>query len=164
MRLQSEEVAMATSSLFTSSSPSFPSLLPLLSPPLSPPLLSLLSLLPLLSPPLSPLPPLPPLPSLHTSLSQEKARQNVQSAIANCRMKGCPSVHSEHVVRVNDTESGLLPLDLEAVFKSCDPASWSHDLSHDPRGVMPDALLLPKVETTEQLQEVRISLINLLII
>ena len=72
-------------------------------------------------------------------------------------MKGCPSVHSEHVVRVNDAESGLLPLDLEAVFKSCDPASWSHDLSHDPRGVMPDALLLPKVETTEQLQEVRIS-------
>ena len=60
-------------------------------------------------------------------------------------------------MRVNDTESGLLSLDLEAVFKPRNPASWSHDLSHDPRGITPDALLLPKVETTEQLQEVSIS-------
>jgi len=78
----------------------------------------------------------------------------VQGAIANCRVKGRPSAHCEHIVRVNDVESGLLPLDLEAVFRSHDSTSWSHDLSHEPRGAFPDALLLPKVESVEHLEQV----------
>lgn len=84
---------------------------------------------------------------------QEKARQLVQSAIASSQAPGNDSAHSELVVRVNGTESGLLQQDLEAVFRR-----GSHDSvsgSCDSREAWPDSIMLPKVDSVEHLLEVR---------
>lgn len=74
---------------------------------------------------------------------QEIARNAIGAAIATCRRGDSASRHSEHVVRVNGIDSGLLHFDLQAVFKSCD--------NH---GVSPDAIMLPKVDTVEHIKEV----------
>ena len=75
---------------------------------------------------------------------QEVARDSVGAALATCRHGDSLSVHSEHVVRVNGVESGLLNLDLSGAFRSCD--------SH---GVSPDAIMLPKTDTVDHIAEVR---------
>ena len=60
------------------------------------------------------------------------------------------STHSEHVVRINGVESGLMHHDLSAVFRSHDASSWSHDL----RSGSPDAVMLPKADSVEHIAEV----------
>ena len=81
---------------------------------------------------------------------QEKARQNVQQAVMDCRSSGLASSASEHVVRINGFESGMLHSDLEAVF--CDPAGRSEK---DAVNGFPHAIMLPKCDSVEQLSEVR---------
>ena len=71
------------------------------------------------------------------------ARDSVGAAIATCCRGDSFSAHSEHVVRVNGVESGLLNLDLSGVFRSCDF-----------HGVSPDAIMLPKADTVEHIAEV----------
>ena len=81
---------------------------------------------------------------------QEKAREHVQQALINCRLSGLPSLMSEHVVRINGFESGMLHSDLEAVF--CDPSGQSE--GDDEVNGFPDAIMLPKCDSVEQLSEV----------
>ena len=66
-----------------------------------------------------------------------------------CRHSDSQSAHSEHVVRVNGVESGLMHLDLAAVFQQ-----GSHDQSHDHHGGSPDAIMLPKADSVEHIAEV----------
>lgn len=80
---------------------------------------------------------------------QEKARKCVQQAIINCRSSGLPSSKSEHIVRINGFESGMLHDDLEAVF--CDPSGMSE---RDELNGFPHAIMLPKCDSVEQLLEV----------
>ena len=65
----------------------------------------------------------------------------MRSAIAQCHDGDSAG---ELVVRVNGIDSGMMRADLEAVL----------DGSHDP-SCDPEALVLPKVESVEHLQEVR---------
>ena len=60
-------------------------------------------------------------------------------AIEMCRHSGSQSAHSEHVVRLNGVESGLMHLDLAAVFH---------------HGGSPDAIMLPKANSVEHIAEV----------
>lgn len=78
-----------------------------------------------------------------------KARESIGAAIATCRHGDSLSAHSEHVVRINGVESGLMHLDLSSVFRSCD----SHMVS-------PDAIMLPKVDSVDHIQEVRLVLLG----
>lgn len=71
-------------------------------------------------------------------------------AIATSRHGNSSTQLSEHVVRVNSIDSGLVNLDLREVFKSCD----SHKVS-------PDAVMLPKVETVEHVAEVTIVILSI---
>lgn len=77
---------------------------------------------------------------------QENARRLVQGAIASCRSSGLAGAKAEHVVRINGFESGLLHDDLEAVF------AGSHDV--DSANGLPNAIMLPKCDSVEQLFEV----------
>ena len=58
-------------------------------------------------------------------------------------LRTCRGPNTEHVVRVNGVDSGLLKADLSAVFAG----KPSPDQ-------LPDALMLPKVESVEHLQQV----------
>ena len=75
--------------------------------------------------------------------SQDIARKSIGVAIATSRRGDSASALSEHVVRVNGVNSGLMNSDLREVFRSCD----SHVMS-------PDAIMLPKVESAEHVAEV----------
>ena len=67
--------------------------------------------------------------------------------MANVRWSGC-ALHQELCVRVNGVDSGLMGLDIEAVFggRSC-------DLGEEPSRI-PDSIMLPKCDSIEHLREV----------
>lgn len=69
---------------------------------------------------------------------QDFARHLIQETLSTCR-----GPNTEHVVRVNGNDSGLLGADLKAVFGG-----------NPPPNKLPDALMLPKVESVEHLQQV----------
>ena len=71
-------------------------------------------------------------------------------ALINCRSSGQPGSLSEHVVRINGFDSGMLHDDLEAVF--CDPTGRSET---DEVNSVPHAIMFPKCDGVEQLSEVR---------
>ena len=75
--------------------------------------------------------------------NQEKARSLVSSAISNCRTAESLSSRSEHAVRLNGVESGMLQADLGSVF--------GDRLTIDDT---PHALMLPKADSVEHLFEV----------
>ena len=81
--------------------------------------------------------------SIASYCPQKVSRNAIGAAIATSRHRNSASRLSEHVVRVNSVDSGLLHSDLRAVFRSCE----GHMMS-------PDAIMLPKVDTIEHLMEV----------
>eukprot|EP00731_Ephydatia_muelleri_P031540 Em0023g47a len=74
---------------------------------------------------------------------KDVARHLIQDTLGTCR-----APNTEHVVRVNGSDSGLLDADLKAVFGGNPSPSK-----------LPDALMLPKVENTEHLQQLELSLL-----
>lgn len=80
------------------------------------------------------------------STLQEKARQHVRQALMNCRSSGSLS---ELMVRINGFNSGMLHDDLKAIF--CDPTRGSEK---DEVNGFPNAIMLPKCDSIEQLSEV----------
>ena len=74
------------------------------------------------------------------------------AAMATCRHGDSTTATSEHVVRVNGVESGLLNLDLAGVFQPKSRDSYSE--SHDVHTESPDAIMLPKVDCIEHITEV----------
>lgn len=68
----------------------------------------------------------------------------MRRAIAYCRSAAQVGSRAEHVVRINGFESGMVGNDLAAVYTgSCDSEDG-----------LPDAIMLPKCDSAEQLAEV----------
>ena len=61
------------------------------------------------------------------------------------------SPHQELIIRINGIDSGLMELDLEAVF-----GNRSHDPSNEVNGLsnIPDSIMLPKCDNVEHLRQV----------